>query len=67
MGMVLVGVECPSCRKTDEFEVDERGYNRWRSGTHIQNAFPDLNVDRREQLMSGICPPCWDAEFPSED
>ncbi|MFA7264873.1 MAG: hypothetical protein WC054_00935 [Candidatus Nanopelagicales bacterium] len=66
MSVLLVSSECPTCHKVDEFEVDQIGYNRWKHGAHIQEALSDLSVDRREQLMSGICPSCWDVAFPPE-
>lgn len=41
------------------FKIEE--YNAWQSGTPIQTAFPDMEPDKRELLISGICGPCFDA------
>jgi len=33
----------------------------------IQNAFPQLNADQREFIMTGITPEQWAETFPDED
>lgn len=54
---------CPICGRESQIEVKDEQYAMWRKGTLIQNAFPDLNADQREQLMTGICQKCWDRTF----
>lgn len=39
------------------------GASRYAHGAHIQDAFPYLSADEREQLLSGTHPSCWDAMF----
>ena len=39
------------------------GMRAYREGQLIQNAFPFLNADEREFLMTGITPEEWDAMF----
>jgi hypothetical protein len=34
---------------------------------HIQDAFPDLSVDDRELIKTGIHPWCWDIMMDEED
>ncbi len=54
---------CPHCGYLGEVEVPNSGLARWTSGTLIQDAFPDLSVPLREQIMTGIHPECWAALF----
>ena len=35
----------------------------WRNGTFAQDAFPNLNLDQREFIISGICGKCFDKMF----
>ncbi len=58
---------CPECGKQDSFPVDSDGIVRWQHGEHIQTALPELTATQREQLITGICGPCWDKLFPDED
>jgi hypothetical protein len=37
--------------------------DQWRKGVHAQHAFPDLDADQREFLISGLLP----SEFPGAD
>ena len=59
---------CPHCRLGSTLEVPEAGLTKWRGGDLIQNAFPELTADQREQLLTGIHSKCWDAMMgPEED
>jgi hypothetical protein len=40
--------------------VTATAFDRWQSGTLIQDAFPHLTDGQREFLISGMCPGCWD-------
>ena len=37
----------------------------WKRGVMIQDAFPNLNADEREFIMTGITPALWDYVFGS--
>lgn len=52
---------------TMDLPITDEQIARWESGTLIQNAFPNLNADQREFLMTGILPEEWDEMFPSDD
>ena len=39
----------------------------FKSGTLVQDAFPQLSDDAREFLISGITPEEWNAAFPKGD
>ena len=54
---------CPFCGKGQEVEVNEQDYWDWEDGTLAQDAFPYLDPEEREVLISGICPTCWDSMF----
>lgn len=58
----LTGIE----NKMD-IDVTEEAIAAWKStGMLIQDAFPHLNADEREFLLSGATPEEWDAAFPDE-
>jgi hypothetical protein len=48
----------------DEFRAQKRA---WKAGALAQNAFPTLNADEREFIMTGSTPQCWDIMFPPEE
>ena len=63
---VCVVTACPFCGRANEVEVNEMDYLDWQDGVLAQDAFPYLNVNEREMLISGICPTCWDGMFGNE-
>lgn len=65
--IITIETCCPICRKTSTIEVPVDGYVLWRFGAPIQDAFPNLSADVREQLVSGICPACWDEMFADDE
>jgi hypothetical protein len=54
-----------------EFPLSEEeftsSYNAWKSGMLIQEAFPTLNAEQREFLMTGITPDEWTRVFGEEE
>jgi len=56
---VTVVTRCPFCGRANEVEVNEDDYLDWQDGVLAQDAFPYLNANEREMLISGICPTCW--------
>jgi hypothetical protein len=38
-------------------------FNEWQAGKLIQDAFPMLNADQREFLLTGLTPEQWDKIF----
>lgn len=34
---------------------------------NVQDAFPEMEPDKRELLISGICPECWKQMWGGED
>lgn len=46
-----------------DINITATQWKRWRQGTHIQEAMPNLDADEREFLISGIAPEEWDELF----
>ena len=63
----VVAVPCVKCNELNEIQADLEGFVSWQKGELIHNALPELDADQRELLISGICPKCWDAMFPSDE
>jgi len=64
---VNIETRCPFCGKTAIVEVPTDGFIAWQGGATVQRAFPNLDADTRERLISGICPTCWDKMFSVPD
>ena len=62
-----VSTTCPICGEHEHVIVPLDGYLAWNKGALIQDALPTLSADEREQLMTGICPSCWDTSFGGTD
>ena len=60
---ITVVCPCPFCGSATEVEVNENDYWDWQDGELAQIAFPYLNPDEREILISGICKDCWRETF----
>ena len=58
---------CPRCGQVSTMELDEIAVMKYQAGMKIQDAFPDLTADQREQLMSGYDQKCWDIDFKPRD
>ena len=52
--------QCRKCKKSFSINVNSKMWLRWTHGIiPIQEAFPKLNVNQREILMSGECARCF--------
>lgn len=62
--MITLNRMCPICGNHHSIDVDKddyiKGIKLYRSGLHIQDAFPKFTPSQREFLMTGICDNCWD-------
>lgn len=52
-------VKCPFCGNEQEIEVSTKGLEDYRNGALIQHAFPELDANMRELIMTGICNDCF--------
>ena len=50
-----------------ELPITNAQLDRWTGGELIQNVFPDLEIDQREFLMTGITPEEWNRTFGEEE
>jgi len=53
-------VTCPICGEENTLEIDLAAFDAWKSGALIQDCFPDLTLNERELIMTGIDQRCWD-------
>jgi len=68
MTTTAVTTKCPLCKKEEVLQVPQSGYDSWMNGgVLIQRAMPSLTPTQREQLITGICGPCWDNTFKEEE
>ena len=67
MNMHTIDTHCPICGSHDAIEVPVSQYMDWQMGSLIQHAFPQLTATEREQIITGICGPCWDTSFGEEE
>jgi hypothetical protein len=64
---VVTSPPCQLCHKTSDFTLDAEKVERWRAGEFIQDVFPELTANQREQIISGVHPKCWDILFPDDE
>ncbi len=65
--IVNIEVACVSCGNPQHMQANADGYIEWRYGDkYIQEAMPELSVDDREMLISGVCGKCWNNMFKEE-
>ena len=62
-------VPCVKCRKLQKMlDVSISGLEDYViHKKNVQDAFPEMEPDKRELLISGICPECWDNMWGGED
>ncbi len=52
---------------TLEIPVTQAQLDAWHGGKLIQHAMPNLDVDQREFLMTGVMPDSWEKAFGKYD
>jgi hypothetical protein len=52
--------------RTREINVNQSQIDKWVAGMLIQDAMPNVSVDEREFIMTGITPEEWDSTFNEE-
>jgi hypothetical protein len=58
--------KCFHCGQEGFVVVNVDDLAKYDNGAFIQEAFPEMPADRREQMLSGIHPECWE-EIYAED
>ena len=65
---VTLSIPCVQCGVTHKVRVNLDDLEEWRNGDKLaQEAFPYLSAEKRELLISRICPDCWNNIFGQED
>jgi hypothetical protein len=59
--------DCMLCGEESRVTVPAQGLWDWEHGEFVQRAFPDLNSDEREKILTGTHPECWDALSGPDD
>ena len=49
---------CIVCGRNGAVKCYRIDYDKWRTGTYVQDAMPYLSAGRREQLINGVHPNC---------
>lgn len=64
----LLEKKCFHCGKETEFSLSFDQYNRYIvNREYAQDVFPDLTPEKREVIISGTHPECWNAIFAGTD
>jgi hypothetical protein len=58
---------CPICKKGISVEVEDKGLEKYKKGAYVQDAFPNMSVNDRELIISGMCSQCWDEMIGDDD
>jgi hypothetical protein len=68
MTMEQLTIVCRMCAHGTDLSVNAVDLERWRNRELLaQEAFPYLDADQRELLISQTCPTCWEAMFGQDD
>lgn len=68
MSNVKIEVRCRECGEYKTLEVDSWAYYEWKERQILaQDAFPHLDADDRELLISNTCGQCWNNLFNEEE
>jgi hypothetical protein len=56
----VTSLACPDCGASLTKLISSDQLYSYRMGFHVQDVFPSLDADEREQFISGYCGLCWD-------
>lgn len=56
-------IHCSQCNQDFVLRIEDKGFQDWIRGAHIQDALASLDSNQRELLISGTCGKCFDAMF----
>ena len=62
----VLDITCLECNTNQTIVLDKERYIKWQTGTSIQRVFPEIDLDTRELMISGICGSCFDKLFDGE-
>jgi len=62
--MKQINSKCPHCGKVTILEMTDEQYHKYtHNESYIEDIFPDWSPAKREMLITGICPDCWNKIF----
>lgn len=59
----IITPACMFCQQAGTLTVTREQADRLQAGEFAQEVLPDIGPDRREQIINGTHPQCWDAIF----
>ena len=59
--------QCIVCGESTTMDVNRVKLRRWRAGEHVQNVWPDWSAAKRELMITGTHPKCWDVMFAGDN
>ena len=62
-----IQIGCTCCGMDHLIGASLTGYQSWRAGAFVQEAFPEVPKEYREMFISGTCPECWERMFGNDD
>lgn len=66
--MRIVEKMCSHCGQINRIAMTHEQYIKYTECSElVQNIFPELSPQKREILITGICPQCWEKIFPPEE
>jgi hypothetical protein len=57
-------MQCYQCGRVSIMIVSEQDYMTWQTKLYVQDAFPYLSAEKREMIINGMHPECFDKLFP---
>ena len=54
---------CIKCGESTTMKVSVAKLRRWRSGEQTQSVWPEWSASKRELMITGTHPECWDQMF----
>lgn len=55
------------CGQRYTFDIDPEDYYAFQHGKFAQDAFPYLDADQRELMISHVCGECFNRMFPPDE
>lgn len=67
VGHYILQAPCIECKIPQAVTVTSEEMYKWQHGALVQHAFPNITIDQREFLISGMCGKCFDKIFANAD
>lgn len=62
-GKYPINIKCVHCEASESFVVTTKQIEEYCDGGLMQDVFPEIAVEKREMLKTGICGKCWSKIF----